>query len=387
MSDDVADPYVEPFIEHGLQNLRTEREKLVQRSREPDTISVSFQDASATVYPKGSTITGYDTMPIVDRERAPSGPVYIYRLQLEGIADPAVEWIETDYEESETEEGWDEIRRTIFTRNPDAVTWKKGKRLLVDAALTGVIGTASTDELNKVAHGLLTGQLFTLTFAAGFTGLTSGTEYYAIRIDADNIKVALTNADALAGTFINITADGADATILPAQFGLENLWIMDRSKRRHRAKGYWEITMTLKGLIAEKPYKRRWNGTPQVLSPGQFDGVTIEYFDTYVGWPPVAGTPAAVSGTDLTIEWDIPQVSITDTFVTSTPPPTDKFPGFWTPDDPPPVFYMPVFAMSYTVHIPYGWKIMNIQAEQLAGQQMWILSLTFGTQALNTPRT
>ena len=36
---------------------------------------------------------------------------------------------------------------------------------------------------------------------------------------------------------------------------------------------------------------------------------------------------------------------------------------------------------------PYGWKITNMQAEKLAGQELYILSLTFGTQALNTPRS
>ena len=142
---EIADPYVPAFIEHGLRNLRIEREKLVSRSREPDTISVQFQDVSAAAFQKGSTIAGFDYMPIVDRERTPSGPVYLYRLQLEGIEDAAVEWIETDYEESETEEGWDEIHRTIFTRNPDAAVWRKGTRLLVDAALTGVTGAAATD--------------------------------------------------------------------------------------------------------------------------------------------------------------------------------------------------------------------------------------------------
>lgn len=381
---DIEDPYVEPYIQHGQKNLSVEQEKLVSRSREPDTVSRTFQSDSASAYPVGSNIAGYTYMPIVDRERNQSGPLWIYRLQLEGIADESKVWIETDYEESTPEEGWDEIRRSVFTREPAAEGWKQGARMQSDA-LTGVIGTASTDKLEKVGHGLLTGQLFAITFASGFTGLTSGNEYYVIRIDADNIKAALTNADAIAGTAINITGDGTAATITPVPVGYENLWIMDRGQRKHRAAGYWEVNMTLKGLRGEKPYKRRYSGAPQTISPGQYDGYYAAIFATYVGWPPVAGPNASISGSDLTIEWDVPQTQITDTFVTSTPPPTNKF-GFWTPNDPPTVFYFPMLGMSYTYHVPWGWKLMNMSADQLAGQQLWLLSLTFGTQVATTPK-
>mgnify|MGYP000893381143 CR=1 FL=1 len=384
MSTDIADPFVEPYIQHGEKNLSIEQEKLVSRSREPDTVSRTFQSDSASAYPIGGAIAGYTYMPIVDRERNQSGPLWVYRLQLEGIADDSKVWIETDYEESTPEEGWDEIRRSVFTRDPTDASWNKGARLLSDA-LTGVIGTASTDKLGKTAHGLLTGQLFVITFASGFTGLTSGTEYYAIRIDADNIKAATTSANALAGTAINITADGTGATITPVPVGYEFLWIMDRGQRKHRAAGYWEVNMTLKGLRGEKPYKRRYSGTPQTMSPGQYTGSYSGVFGVNVGWPPVAGTDATLSGSDLNLEWDVPQTQIVDTFVTSTPPPTDKF-GFWIPDDPPPVFYFPMLGLSYTYHIPFGWKLMNMQAEQLPGQQLWILSLTFGYQYYRTPK-
>ena len=77
------------------------------------------------------------------------------------------------------------------------------------AALTSVTGTASTDVLNKVAHGLTDGTAVIITFASGFTGLTTGTRYYVRDAAADTFKVAATRG----GAAIDITADGTGATV------------------------------------------------------------------------------------------------------------------------------------------------------------------------------
>lgn len=84
-------------------------------------------------------------------------------------------------------------------------------------ALTAVAAEADNDTLTKVAHGLVTGRRVKAEFASGFTGLTTGSIYYAIRVDADNFKLAATLALAYAGTAINITADGTGATITPTE--------------------------------------------------------------------------------------------------------------------------------------------------------------------------
>lgn len=84
-------------------------------------------------------------------------------------------------------------------------------------ALTSVTGTAATDLMGKTAHGLVTGRRVKVTFASGFTGLTTGTIYYAIRVDADTFKLATTLANAYAGTAINISADGTGATVTPTE--------------------------------------------------------------------------------------------------------------------------------------------------------------------------
>lgn len=84
-------------------------------------------------------------------------------------------------------------------------------------ALTGVTGANSGDLFTKAAHGLVTGDPVIITFASGFTGLTSGTKYYVIKIDADTFKLATTNANAVAGTVQAISADGTDATVTKSE--------------------------------------------------------------------------------------------------------------------------------------------------------------------------
>jgi hypothetical protein len=84
-------------------------------------------------------------------------------------------------------------------------------------ALTAVTGTATTDVLTKTAHGLLTGTPIVITFASGFTGLTTATKYFVIKVTADTFKLATTRANAEAGTNIDITADGTGATVTPTE--------------------------------------------------------------------------------------------------------------------------------------------------------------------------
>lgn len=169
--------------------------------------------------------------------------------------------------------------------------------------------------------------------------------------------------------------------------GYEYLWMMDRDQRKRRGRDFWDIGMEFRGVVGNKPTKKRINTTPQTVSPGVFTGFSAFTFQTYYGFPPRLGDGYQLSGTDMAIEWDIPNISITEVFVTTTPPPTDKVPSFWTPGGPPIVITLPVFAAQYTIHVPNGWKVFNMQSEQLAGDKpCWILSITWGSQPASTPR-
>lgn len=65
------------------------------------------------------------------------------------------------------------------------------------------------------AHGYVTGLKGQLTVKSGGgtlpTGVTTGTDYFVIAIDANTISLAASLADALAGTAINITGQGTTA--------------------------------------------------------------------------------------------------------------------------------------------------------------------------------
>lgn len=88
-------------------------------------------------------------------------------------------------------------------------------------AITAV--NTGTEALTAIAHGLLTGDRFRLrniggALPAATPALAPVTDYFAIRVDADNIKVAITNSDALAGTAVNITGAGTGTHIV--EYGL-----------------------------------------------------------------------------------------------------------------------------------------------------------------------
>jgi hypothetical protein len=78
----------------------------------------------------------------------------------------------------------------------------------VDFATTDVDTTAET--ITVTAHGF--SNTHKVTFSSTNTvpgGLTAGTAYWVIRVDANTIKVASSEANAWAGTAINLTSQGA----------------------------------------------------------------------------------------------------------------------------------------------------------------------------------
>lgn len=69
----------------------------------------------------------------------------------------------------------------------------------------------ATDYVNHVAHGYKTGDgavQFTNSGGALPTGIAAVTDYFVIRIDADNYQIATTRALAFAGTFVNFSTNG-----------------------------------------------------------------------------------------------------------------------------------------------------------------------------------
>jgi hypothetical protein len=73
--------------------------------------------------------------------------------------------------------------------------------------------TVGTDTINISAHGLETGDKAQLTTTGTLpAGLALATDYFVIRVDADNIKLASSVANAEAGTAVDITAAAGGGT-------------------------------------------------------------------------------------------------------------------------------------------------------------------------------
>lgn len=76
---------------------------------------------------------------------------------------------------------------------------------------------SGTDQLASAAHGLVTGDGPAATRNIGGalpSPLAGVTDYYIIRVDADHVKLATSNANALAGTAINLTTNGTGTNVL-----------------------------------------------------------------------------------------------------------------------------------------------------------------------------
>jgi hypothetical protein len=111
----------------------------------------------------------------------------------------------------------------------------------IDWASREPVASASTST-NKLtftkAHGLLTGQSFTADTISPSgvlpTPLAAATTYYAIVVDAYNIKVATTNGNAIAGTAITLTSVGtAEFDIVPTLLieGMQSRDLIDVSTK------------------------------------------------------------------------------------------------------------------------------------------------------------
>jgi hypothetical protein len=366
--------------------------KLVQRARQIDRIDQKWQVPREDYYAPEDAFPGYEHMRIIEVEPDTEIPDAAYEVMLrgEGIANGDT-WKELDRQNNSPDTGWDEIDLEIYTRDLAAGRWEKGERMQADA-LTGIAATASTDTLTKVAHGLVTGQLLQdFTFGSGFAGLTSGNDYFVIKITADTFKLATTRANAEAGTAIDITTDGTGASATPIVFGHELMFITGRRDRPADAKDYHHLDLELKGLLMRngdsKPVMRQWD-TSSAGAQSKWAGIAILSTNRYEGFPPVDdGVGISLSGPDLNVEYALPSIRVTDTIVSTTEPDASWLYAAWEPDDAPALTLYSLAAEAYIYRFPYGWRLTAMQVQQLPGKSVWLLQLTWEKFATQIPTT
>jgi len=115
----------------------------------------------------------------------------------------------------------DAINTAILKYDADRFRWNEGQEtfaavqgtaaysLFAAKTFTDAEVSAAADTITVQDHGWTTGTALRLTHNSPPGGLATATVYYAIRVDADTLKLATTQANALAGTAVNITTAGA----------------------------------------------------------------------------------------------------------------------------------------------------------------------------------
>lgn len=278
-----------------------------------------------------------------------------------------------------------------------------------------ITGDHTANTIAAVAHGLNDGDVGIFPTLTGGAGLFVATvSYYVVNKTADAFQLSLTPGGAVvdfttaisAGTFrrgsyMDITTDGTAGTLRAVPKGYELLWITDFRRSRARAQDYWEISLLLKGLNQDggmtKPIKRRISTSSQVVSNSAYEGIVIS--NVFAGLPPVPvgttsmGPPVIVPGEDnpYPVEADIPQITVTDSYISQVAPPTQYVPAHWTPPDPPPVNNLAsVFDgasnADFTTHYPSGWKSNLVASEQIPGKNLWLVQVSWTYQNKKTLR-
>lgn len=97
-----------------------------------------------------------------------------------------------------------------------AILYAGVQHAIVIADILATSVTNATGTITKNAHGLLTGDgPVRLTTVGGLpAGLAVATDYYVIKTGANTFKLATSLTDALAGTFVALSTDGTDLTLV-----------------------------------------------------------------------------------------------------------------------------------------------------------------------------
>jgi hypothetical protein len=276
------------------------------------------------------------------------------------------------------EAGWDERSETHLTWNAEWLS-------CTAVASTDVITCAGHpfSNTNRVMFRNLSG-------GAGLTGksLTSnGTIYYVIDAASGTFKVSLTSG----GAAVDITSDMTVGQVILADYALgaphrswpylylHTLTQSDDNTDWQRCELKWM------GLEETKPYRRSINGQV-VTSNSQFDGLTILTDDVWQNYPPTdSGSNAILSGTDLDIEYDAATLSLSDTYISTSAPPTEYIGQFWTPPSPPTVTILSLAGTGTKYFYPFGWVCKSMNAEQIPGTTLWLITVNFAYQVPSIP--
>ncbi len=210
-------------ISHGENDFQTRLEILSRRSGQPDSLEQTWCVTDPATYQIGAAPDGHANLRVIEidpQDAYGGGGSSVLRLRAEGI-DSGETSIELVHDEDEPSETWDTIRRRVYTRDPHASHLRPGGQLMA-TPITGVTGTASTEVLQKTAHGLTSGRLIDLTLGSGFAGLTDGGRYVVLRRDADSLHLLTTTGIYASGVASTNVFSVLDVNYTAVAHGLTN---------------------------------------------------------------------------------------------------------------------------------------------------------------------
>ena len=150
------------------------------------------------------------------------------------------------------------------------------------------------------------------------------------------------------------------------------MFIVDRTKDVSEVAGFNVMNLQLRGLLGDKPYTRRVNGNNITMNPEGNWTIYNTYNDL----------GELINGTLATVptEFSLAKVTVVDSFVTTSTPPWAGIPGNFTPENAPEVTELSFSAGSVLYHWPFGWRRANVSTEQIPGQDVWFISVTYEYQ-------
>lgn len=361
----------------------------IQRSRSSiDKLTGTYFCPVTTELNPGDLCPDYPGMVITDFVRESTGLSRRYEITAEGNADGSTttKWFETGFTVT-LDEGWDQRTRR-------GISWKANKVKITASYTTGIFSSTTPHRYNN-GDQIVLNQLTGGTGLAAYSLVFIPSPYYIIDATELTFRVSETAGGSAVSFAADVTAGYAmSAEIAPglvhADFPYMYLWSADVTTDES---GWSTIGVTWKGLEFVRPWRRRMSTGAQTLS-GETNAMFIN--SVYSGYhgdlaiTDVATVAPVISGgiaQSRGIQMDVPIPSITDSFISTSAPPVDYVGRYWTPYDAPAAWVPDIPADSnaqYTYHVPYGWKCVNVESEQIPGRSLWLISMSWSYQQQKT---
>ena len=186
-----------------------------------------------------------------------------------------------------------------------AGTMTNDSRTLSFTAIT-FTASSTTDELTATAHGLQNLDLVQVTNSGGAlpTGLAASTNYWVIPVDANNVKLATSLANAIAGTAIDLTTNGTGTnqviSVAASVRYLDGSWTYEATQSELNFEGSeFSLLVSKSGTLQEDIFTASMSDRPEAV---YVDGPTFIQSETdatkmvvQFPWFDAAGRPGATA--------------------------------------------------------------------------------------------